>query len=350
MLNLQFKQRFCYFALIMKCLSYISLLLCCILGLGACTGPVIVEEEEKVGTDTGQEHKRDSVPIIHNGTYDSPYTIGEVQTLGRGKGIWIEGYIVGTVSGSMKNGCNYSHNPNTKSNILLADTFPTGSDYDYLYCIPVKLPDNSSERDDLNLYDNPDNYHRKVRIEGDVTLYFKVAGIDEITNYIFVDEEDNDENENEDVEKEEDNTEKPEEPLDPDDTRKDTLSIAEGIKLQKEIGYEQACIRGYIIGYAKGNNSVVYIDSETAITSKAKENVVLADNLDERDNKKIIVVELPKHNSKDEGPLRNEVNLYDNPQNLHKRLTVTGMMTPYYGLAGCTETLGAENRERFLLE
>ena len=348
MLNLQFKQRFCYFALIMKCLSYISLLLCCILGLGACTGPVIVEEEEKVETDTGQEYKRDSVPIIHNGTYDSPYTIGEVQTLGRGKGIWIEGYIVGTVSGSMKNGCNYSHNPNTKSNILLADTFPTGSDYDYLYCIPVKLPDNSSERDDLNLYDNPDNYHRKVRIEGDVTLYFKVAGIDEITNYIFVDEEDNAGGEFPDDSEVEEDTEgenpEPETPLDPDDTRKDTLSIIEGIKLQKEIGYEQACIRGYIIGYAKGNNSVVYIDSETVITSKAKENVVLADNVDERDNTKVLIVKLPK------GIIRNEVNLYDNPQNLHKRLTVTGMMTPYYGLAGCTETLGAENRERFLLE
>ena len=123
------------------------------------------------------------------------------------------------------------------------------------------------------------------------------------------------------------------------------LSIADGIRLQSEDEYNQVWIRGYIIGYARGNNSVSYLDStSTEVTSKAKYNVVLADNIGESDNSKIIVVELPK------GYIRDDVNLYDNIHNLHRRLTVIGRMIPYYDMAGCKETLGTENRERFLLE
>ena len=329
----------------MRCPFYILQLLTCAIWVSACTGPVIIEEQGKDGTDTEQEHKRDSVPIIHNGTYSSPYSIAEAQTLGHAKSVWIEGYIVGSVSGSMKSGCNYTKETNTVSNILLADTFPTGSEYDHLYCMPVELPSNSMERDALNLYDNPDNYHRQVRIEGDITLYYKVTGIKNITDYTFESaDDDEDENDDEDVEREEDKPEKPEEPIDPDATRKDTLSIAEGIRLQSETDYNQVYINGYIVGYAKGNNSIAYIDDATKTTSTARGNIVLADDINERDNTKIIIVELPK------GIIRNEVNLYDNPQNLHKRLTVKGRMISYYGLAGCTGTLGVENRELFLLE
>ena len=341
------RQIICYFAAVMKCSFYISLLLCCILGFTACTGPVLVEEEGKTVQD-GQLSVRDSVPIIHEGTCASPYSIGEAQTLGRGREVWIEGYIVGCVSGSMKKGCNFSLGANTASNILLADIFPTGDENDYLYCLPVELPTSSIEREDLNLYDNPDNYHRKVRLQGDVTLYYKVVGMKEVVDYFFCDEMNSDEpNEEDDVDEGKEETNNPEEPNtphDPDATRKDTLSIAEGIRLQKEDGYEQARIRGYIVGYAKGNNSVAFLDSETTPSAKAKGNVVLADNINERELSKINVVQLP------EGFIRDDVNLYTNPKNMHKRLTVMGMMTPYYGLAGCIEVLGAGNRECYLLE
>ena len=90
----------------------------------------------------------------------------------------------------MKSGCNYSSETTIASNILLADTFPKGSEEDYLYCMPIELPNGSVERDELNLCDNPDNYHRKVRILGNITRYFRVAGIKAIADYIFCDEED----------------------------------------------------------------------------------------------------------------------------------------------------------------
>ncbi len=323
----------------MKCLSYILALFHCAIALTACTGPVIVDE-----VDAGQEngtHTRDSVSIIHEGTYTSPYSIAEAQTLGRGKGVWIEGYIVGCVKGSMKSGCNYTAEANTQSNILLADTFPTGTGYDNLYCLPVELPNGSDERDALNLYDNPGNYHRKLRIQGNLTLYFSVVGMKEVEDFCF----DDDENEGEADDEKENKDEAESQDSIPANSKEYPLSIAEGILLQDEENYNQTWIRGYIVGYASGTNSIAYLaDTDDEPGSKARYSVVLADSIEERDNNHVIVVELPK------GYVREDVNLYDNPQNLHRRLTVIGRMIPYYGLAGCRETLGTENRERFLLE
>lgn len=323
----------------MKRPFYILALLGCIISFAACTGPVIIDEEEEDNTEQGDDTlQRDSVPIIHEGTRTSPYSIAEAQTLRHGRGVWIEGYIVGCVKGSMKSGCNYTSEATTTANILLADTFPTGNEEDYLYCLPVELP-NGDIRMELNLYDNPENYHRKVRIAGDLTLYYSVVGLKEIADCTW---DTDDENENDD-----DNDNDDEEMTDsiPDNSQEYPLSIADGIKLQDEYNYNQAWIRGYIVGYAKGKNSVAYLNSsEDEITSKAQYNVVLADSIGENDNQRIIIVELPK------GFIRDDVNLYDNPQNLHKRLTVIGRMIPYHGLAGCRETLGTENRERFCLE
>lgn len=391
MLNLQFKQRFCYFALIMKCPFCISLLLGCVIGFAACTGPVIIVESEDDTTQTEQNDSistnkpdsgtssseqndttstnnpptQDTTTIIHEGTYVSPYSIAEAQAIGSEEEAWIEGYIVGSVKNSMKSGCNYSSETTIASNILLADTFPKGSEEDYLYCMPIELPNGSVERDELNLCDNPDNYHRKVRILGNITRYFSVAGIKDIADYIFCDEEDYedvfddeifddeifDDDEDEDIFDEdedipEDNEEPstPDTPTDSDATSTDTLTVAEGIVLQNKNDYIQATIKGYIVGYSKGNNNVTFPDAAAISNDKVTKNVVIADDINEREKTKVIVVELP------EGVIREEVNLYKNPDNLHKQLTVRGRMIPYYGLAGCRETLGTENHHHFMLE
>ena len=322
----------------MKRPFYISLLVACVVWVSACTGPVIIEEEGKEGSNTEQEGQppiRDSVPIIHSGTYNSPYSIAEAQTLKRGKGVWIEGYIVGCVrSNSIKSGCEFTADVTAASNILLADTFPTGSEYDYLYCIAIQLLNGSVERSDLNLYDNPHNYHRKVRIEGDLTQYISTPGMKEITGYTFTDEmsyePDDEEDETENEEDNEDTTE-PDLPHDPDATRKDTLSIAEGIKAKGE----QVYIRGYIVGYY--NNSYIRFNpSAEEINNLARNNIVLADDISERDENNVIIVELPTKTA-----LREQVNLKDNPQNLNRVLTVKGTMedfkdTDYHG---CAKTL-----------
>ena len=326
----------------MKYPYYISILLAGAIWMTACTGPVIIEDEGKPQTDTKQEGQppiRDSVSIIHNGTYNSPYSIAEAQTLKRGKGVWVEGYIVGCVkSTSIKSGCNFTADATTASNILLADTFPTGNEYDYLYCMAIQLLHGSVERSDLNLYDNPNNYHRKVRIEGDLTQYISTPGMKEITGYAFTDEisyePDDEGNDNENEEDNEDQ-EEPNLPHDPDATRLDTLSIAEGIKLQNK--GEQPYIRGYIVGYYNGSSPIFNPSPEQMQSSRASNNVILADHIEETDWHNVIIVDLPTKTA-----LRSNVNLKDNPQNLHRRLTVKGTLREYKdntGYYGCMETL-----------
>ena len=331
----------------MKRLFYILALLGCIISFAACTGPVIIDEEEEDNTEQGDDTlQRDSVPIIHEGTRTSPYSIAEAQTLRRGRGVWIEGYIVGCVKGSMKSGCNYTSEATTTANILLADTFPTGNEEDYLYCLPVELP-NGDIRMELNLYDNPENYHCKVRIAGDLTLYYSVVGLKEIADYTWDTDDDNendDENEDDD---DDDNDDKDYDDDDPNQTTSDTLSIAEGIRIQNQ--GEQYYIRGYIVGFFN-SKSFCFNPSEEEISSRAKSNVVLADSIGETDPKRVIIVELTEKTA-----LRRDVNLFDNPQNLNKRLTVKGMLmdykeTSYHGCMGTLSDYWEDEDYYFLLE
>ena len=341
----------------MKRPFYILALLGCIISFAACTGPVIIDEEEKDNTEQGDDTlQRDSVPIIHEGTRTSPYSIAEAQTLRRGRGVWIEGYIVGCVKGSMKSGCNYTSEATTTANILLADTFPTGNEEDYLYCLPVELP-NGDIRMELNLYDNPENYHRKVRIAGDLTLYYSVVGLKEIADCTWDtdDENENDnENDNDDDDDDEDdndndndNDDEDYDDDDPNQTTSDTLSIAEGIRIQNQ--GEQYYIRGYIVGFFS-RSSFRFNPSEEEINNNAKNNVVLADSIGETDPNRVIIVELTQNTA-----LRRDVNLFDNPQNLNKRLTVKGMLmdykeTSYHGCMGTLSDYWEDEDYYFLLE
>lgn len=335
----------------MKRPFYILALLGCIISFAACTGPVIIDEEEEDNTEQGDDTlQRDSVPIIHEGTRTSPYSIAEAQTLRRGRGVWIEGYIVGCVKGSMKSGCNYTSEATTTANILLADTFPTGNEEDYLYCLPVELP-NGDIRMELNLYDNPENYHRKVRIAGDLTLYYSVVGLKEIADYTWDTDDENEnesdnENENDD-DNEDDNDNEDYDDDDPNLTTSDTLSIAEGIRIQNQ--GEQYYIRGYIVGFFS-RSSFRFNPSEEEINNSAKNNVVLADSIGETDPNRVIIVELTQNTA-----LRRDVNLFDNPKNLNKRLTVKGMLmdykeTSYHGCMGTLSDYWEDEDYYFLLE
>lgn len=296
------------------------------LTLWACRGPVIIDEEQEETTPL------DSVPIIHEGTYASPLTIAEAQTLRRGYGIWVEGYVVGSVSGSMKHGCDYTAEAVTQANILLADTLLAGYDNDYLYCLPVELPGNSDEREALNLYDNPEHYHRKLRLLGDLTLYYSVVGVRNIEAYSWGNEDvdDDDDNNDDDQEQGDEDT-----IVDPDKTNSDTLSIAQCLECQNQ--GEQPYMRGVIVGYYN-NRSICLHPDAGHITSPAQGNVVLADSADVADASRVIIVELPKNTA-----LRRDVNLYEHPENLNRTLVVKGLLQSYKATdyPGCMSTLSA---------
>ena len=112
-----------------------------------------------------------------NGSREHPYTVADVQELGKTYDImdaWVEGYIVGWVNGTAyPSGARFNSESANSTNILLADSI---LENDPVHCIPVQLPA-TVVRKELNLQDNPHNRRRHIKLKGDITTYFKVIGL-----------------------------------------------------------------------------------------------------------------------------------------------------------------------------
>ena len=123
----------------------------------------------------------------------------------------------------------------------------------------------------------------------------------------------------------------------------DPYNVAAGIGLQNEEPI--AWVHGYIVGAVKsglssvsGNNDINWSAPFDLAT-----NVVIADDVTCREISQCIIVNLPAGK-----PLRTQVNLMDNPDNLGKHLAVNGKLRKYFNQAGLRDSGGTEND--FVLE
>ena len=106
------------------------------------------------------------------------------------------------------------------------------------------------------------------------------------------------------------------------------------------VGGEQipAVITGYIVGavngtsFGDGGENCKF--DVTKIENAA--NILIADNADETDYTKCLVVQLPS------GDVRDALNLVDNPDNLKKKVVLTATMETYFGVAGLKSTSAYE--------
>jgi len=120
-------------------------------------------------------------------------------------------------------------------------------------------------------------------------------------------------------------------------TSDDPYNVAAGIGLQSEEPI--AWVHGYIVGAVKsglssvgGNNDINWNAPFDLAT-----NVVIADDASCREISQCIIVNLPAGK-----PLRTQVNLMDNPNNLGKHLAVKGKLRKYFGQAGLRDSGGTE--------
>lgn len=138
------------------------------------------EDEDETNPDLPEIGNEEE---IRNGSRENPYTVADVQTLGKTYEIldaWVEGYIVGWVNGSAyPSGARFGAESAGATNILLADSV---LENDPAHCIPIQLPA-SVLRQDLNLKSNPQNFKRHIKLKGDVTTYFKVVGLKKTNVY-----------------------------------------------------------------------------------------------------------------------------------------------------------------------
>lgn len=120
-------------------------------------------------------------------------------------------------------------------------------------------------------------------------------------------------------------------------TAEDPYNVAAGIGLQND--EPVAWVKGYIVGSVKsgtttvsGNDDILWSGSFNSAT-----NVVIADDASCNEISLCIIVNLPAGK-----PLRAQVNLMDNPDNLGKLLSVNGKLRKYFGQAGLRDSNGTE--------
>lgn len=99
-------------------------------------------------------------------------------------------------------------------------------------------------------------------------------------------------------------------------------TVAEAIINQ---GYSGVWVKGYIVGGFTGTS----VGSFTTDTSTARNScIAIADTQYETEIANIMAVELPS------GSIRDDLNLADNPGNMHKRVMIKGDLTTYYSAPG----------------
>ena len=126
-------------------------------------------------------------------------------------------------------------------------------------------------------------------------------------------------------------------------TAEDPYNVASGIGLQSEEPI--AWVHGYIVGAVKAGLSSVSGNSDINWSAPfdLATNVLIADDATCNEISQCIIVNLPAGK-----PLRTQVNLMDNPDNLGKHLSVNGKLRKYFGQAGLRDSGGTEND--FVLE
>ena len=126
-------------------------------------------------------------------------------------------------------------------------------------------------------------------------------------------------------------------------TADDPYNVASGISLQGQDVV--AWVKGYIVGAVKDGFSSVSSNDEINWSAPfdLKTNVLIADDANCREISQCVIVNLPNNK-----PLRTQVNLVDNPDNLGKQLAVNGKLRTYFGQAGLRDSSGTESD--FVLE
>ena len=95
-------------------------------------------------------------------------------------------------------------------------------------------------------------------------------------------------------------------------------------------------VRGYIVGAVEGSN--VATDAVYSDTINVKTNILIADTRTASEAEKVIAVELP------EGPMRDKLNLQDNPSIYRDQIEFKGDMAVYLGQVGMV------NVEQYILK
>ncbi|KMK76596.1 DUF6359 domain-containing protein [Alkalihalobacillus pseudalcaliphilus] len=149
----------------------------------------------------------------------------------------VEGYIVGTVASQN----NFTLAPpfTSKTNVAIAE-HPDETDIRKM--LPIQLP-TGQVRNGLNVVDNPENYHAKVQITGDLEPYFSVPGLRSASGFQII--------------------EYTNEPAPPEDPQHISIEQARQLSMNTEV-IVQGVVTVDTDTISSGNQFATYIQDETA--------------------------------------------------------------------------------------
>ncbi len=132
--------------------------------------------------DVTLEDTEETPPVIP-GSESTPYTVAEAMANEGRKGMWVEGYVVGSFTGNNVNSFTSKPMFEKTSVIAMSDNINVT---DTAEIFPVQLP-SGKIRDTLNLADNPNNLGKKIMIRGDIEKYYSTTGLKNPKELRFID-------------------------------------------------------------------------------------------------------------------------------------------------------------------
>lgn len=124
-----------------------------------------------------------------DGSKENPYSITQVMnSTADVEGVWIEGYVVGYVPDMQWSTAVFGNTPTEGStnysnatNCILSTVAPPNANSSN--SVPAGLSNTGNVRATLGISKNPSIYGKKVKVKGDVTKYFGVRGIKNISDF-----------------------------------------------------------------------------------------------------------------------------------------------------------------------
>ncbi len=179
----------------MKALIRIFLLL--LLLCSACSG---FELEEATSKTDGKENT-DKGDADDEPTDSMVYTVRTLSSVPDTTDVTLRAYIVGYMPGSSVRGTIFSADGAVQTNIVLADS---PDEQDVENCATAQLLKDTDVREALNLQDNPDLLHARVKLTGLKMKYCYAAGLKPVYDYEILTGDDSDDDNSDDDSSDED--------------------------------------------------------------------------------------------------------------------------------------------------
>ncbi|MDE5876676.1 MAG: hypothetical protein K2H47_04175 [Muribaculaceae bacterium] len=278
------------------------------LGVPGISGTGDADSFEIDGVEIKPDTPDNPPSTVGNGSETSPFSVAQVMDgTATGSDVWVEGYIVGTVTDKSWPADVEFSAANASNTNLIISLMPAG-EATVDNSIPVQLPA-GDVRNALSLQQHPDNLGRKVKLRGSIEKYFGQIAVKSVSEYSF----------------DGGGTVTP--PDNPPSTVGDGSQASPFVVTQIKDGTatgSDVWVEGYIVGTVTDKSWPA--DVEFSAANASNTNLIISVMpAGEATVDNSIPVQLPA------GDVRNALSLQQHPDNLGRKVKLRGSIEKYFG-------------------